>query len=60
MPDLFDFIVDDSPRLCEHAYRVGSTKSDAWTLEANPDALWVGHYVHSDPDCRRPAHTNGA
>lgn len=39
--------------LCEHTAGV-YVANGGWTLDAGPESPYHGHWVHGDPDCRKP------
>lgn len=53
--DLFDFLVADTPPICEHRFTVGKNGS-GWTLEHDTESPFFGKWVDSNPNCRRPGH----
>lgn len=56
--DLFSFIEEkiasETVSLCSHRSYVGKN-GDGWTFEADESSRWFGHWVDSNPNCRRPA-----
>jgi hypothetical protein len=57
--DLFEYLESVTNHLCPHAVRVGKDGT-AWTRNADPTSKYYGTFVHSDPNCRRPAHMKEA
>lgn len=57
--DLFEFLERETNHLCPHVFSVGKDGT-AWTRDADPKSKYYGCFVHSDPDCRRPAHMKEA
>lgn len=55
-PDSGLVYYEDQPdTICQHRHQVGKNGS-GWTLEHDPDSPYVGRWVDSNPNCRRPGY----